>query len=188
MPKNTATPPILQIRMSTFRWKDAQKKVVKTLFDFNLGQHIKTHAITILIFNMIRQKSLHGTVHFPNSVGKILPFFVLTSTRLFYIRSKIFLHIQIKWILLFQMIYCSSFIVHFFIVKLSVYEKSLHLTELGSSSLILSISKKISLMLTHIGNYIGKNNFRKKSMFCYFSREMEGRCLRHVCRVDQALS
>ncbi len=68
------------------------------------------------------------TVHFPNSVGKILPFFVSTSVRLFYIRSKIFLYLGNLWILLFQMIYCSSFIFHVFIVKLSVYEKYLHLT------------------------------------------------------------
>jgi len=31
-------------------------------------------------------KLLNGTVRFPNSVGKILSFFVLTITRLFYIR------------------------------------------------------------------------------------------------------
>ena len=144
---------------------------------------------SIFIFSIGNQdKKLVSTVHFPNSVGKILPCFVSISVRLFYIRSKIFLHIQILWILLFQMIYFSSFIVHVFIVKLSVYKKSLHLTELGSSSLILSISKKISLILTLLIKYIEKLNFKKKSIFPYFSREMEGRCLRHFCTADQALS
>ncbi len=34
-----------------------------------------------------------STVHFPNSVGKFFPCFVLISARLFHIRSKIFLYI-----------------------------------------------------------------------------------------------
>ena len=129
-----------------------------------------------------------GTVHFPNSAGKILPFFVSTSTRLFYIRSKILLHIRILWILLFQMIYCSSFIVHVFIVKSSVYEKYLHPVELEGTSLILPISKKMSLIMPLLIKYIEKLNFKKKSIFPCFSREIEGRCLRRFCRADQALS
>jgi len=86
------------------------------------------------------------------------------------------------------MVYFSSFIVHVFIEILSVYESSLRLTELGSSSLILSISEKFSLILTLIGNYIGKTNFNKKSVFCFFLREMEGKCLRQFCRADEDLS
>jgi len=39
---------------------------------------------------------------------------------------------------------------HVFIVELSVYEKYLPLTELGCSSLILTASKKISLILTFL--------------------------------------
>jgi hypothetical protein len=99
------------------------------------------------------------TVHFPNSVGKILPLFVLTSTRLFYIRSKVFFQIGILQILLFQMIYCLSLIFHIFMVKLSVYENVLHPTELGGTSLILSASRKMSLILRLLIKYIEKLNF-----------------------------
>ena len=106
-----------------------------------------------------------STVHFPNSVGKILHFFVSTRVRLFYIRSKIFFQIRILQILLFQMIYCLSFSFHIFMVKLSVYEKYFHLTELGSSSLILTVSKKMSLILRLLIKYIEKLNFREKSIF-----------------------
>src|ERR1700722_11689139 len=91
-----------------------------------------------------------GTVHFPNSVEKFLPPFVSTSVRLLYIRTKLFLYLANLWILLFQTIYCWSFMFHVFIVELSVYEKYLSLTELGCSSLILTASKKISLILTFL--------------------------------------
>ncbi len=101
----------------------------------------------------------YATVHFPNSVGKILPLFVSTSKRLFYIRSKIFLQIGILRILLFQMIYYLSFIFLIFIVKLSVYEKELDPTELEGTSLILLVSRKMSLILRLLIKYIEKLNF-----------------------------
>jgi hypothetical protein len=128
------------------------------------------------------------TVHFPTSVGKILLLFVSTSTRLFYIWSKIFLQIGILWILLFQIIYYLFVNFHIFMVKLSVYGKELHPTELGGTSLILSVSRKMSLIQRLLIKYIEKLNFRGKYIFWCFSREMEGRCLRHFCRVGQALS
>ena len=109
-----------------------------------------------------------STVNFPNSVGKIVLFSVSTHVRLFYIRSKIFFDIRNLWILLFQMIYDSSFMFRIFIVKLAVYEKYLHLTELGSNSLILTTSEKISLILTLLINYIEKLNFKKKGIFYIF--------------------
>ena len=46
----------------------------------------------------------HGTVNLPNSVENILPSFVSTALRLFYIRSKMFSYLAILWVLLFQMI------------------------------------------------------------------------------------
>ena len=129
-----------------------------------------------------------GTVHFPNSVGKFLTYLLLSSVRLLYIRSKIFSYLGNLWSLLFQMIYYSSCISHFFIAILSVYEKWPHLTELGSSSLILTVSKKISSILTLLINYTEKLNFRKKLYFSCFRLEIEWRCQRHFCRADQALS
>ena len=117
---------------------------------------------------------LIGTVHFPNSVGKFLPFLVSTRVRLFYIRSKIFLQIRILWILLFQMIYYLFVIFHIFMVKLSVYEKELHPTELGGTSLILTVSKKMSLILTLLIKYIEKLNFRKKLFFHVFYERWRG--------------
>jgi len=113
----------------------------------------------------MRWNKMQDTVHFPNFVGKILQLFVLTSTRLFYIRSKIFFQIEILQILLFQMIYCLSSSFHIFMMKLSVYEKQLNPTELGGTSLILSISRKISLILRLLIKYIEKLNFREKSIF-----------------------
>jgi hypothetical protein len=126
--------------------------------------------------SQIPDKSVYST--FPNSVGKFLPFFVSTSVWLFYIRSKIFLYLANLWVLLFQTIYCWSFMLHVFIVELSVYEKYLYLTELVRSSLILMFLIK----------YIEKLNFRKKTIFSCFRWEMKGRCLRHFCRADQTLS
>jgi hypothetical protein len=115
---------------------------------------------------------------------KFSRFFVWRAKRLFYIRSKVFLYIWNLWILLFQMIYAWSFIFHLFMVKLVVYEKHFHLIELGVSSLMLTASAKISLFKTLLVNYIEKLNFR----FSCFSREMKGRCLRHLWRANQALS
>ncbi len=113
---------------------------------------------------------------------KILSFFVWPAKRLFHIRSKIFLYIWNLWILLIQMRNAWSFIFHLFMVKLAVYEKHFHLTELGVSSLIPTASAKISIITTLLVNYIEKN------FFSFFSKEMKGRCLRHFCRVNQALS
>jgi len=79
-----------------------------------------------------------GTVDFPNSAEIVLPLFVSTTTRLFYIRSKIFLQIGILWILLFQMIYCSSFISHIFIVKIAVYEKELQILQAATTGFDLA--------------------------------------------------
>ena len=53
-------------------------------------------------------------------------------------------------------------------VKLSVYEKELHPTELGGTSLILTVSKKMSLILTLLTNYTEKLNVKKKSIFFMF--------------------
>ena len=130
----------------------------------------------------------HTTVHSPNSVGKFLPFVVSTTVILSYIGSKMYLYIPILWILLFQMICCSSPIVQVFIAILAVYETHHRLTELGGSSLFLSASQKRSLITTLLINYIGKFNFMKKRLFSCFRREMERRCMRHFCRADEALS
>ena len=131
---------------------------------------------------------LKHTEDFPNSVGRFISFFLIISTRVFYIRSKIFSYIRNLWILLFQMIYFWSFISHIFMLKLSVYENELHLTELGGTSVILSVSRKMSLILRLLIKYMEKINFREKSIFQCFSREMKGRCLRHFYRASQALS
>ncbi len=76
---------------------------------------------------------------------------------------------------------------HIFILKLSVCGNELRSTELGCNSLILSISRKLSLILRFLINYIEKNTFGEKCFFLYFSRGMEGRYVRQFCRVDQTL-
>ena len=134
------------------------------------------------------KKIKRRTVHFPNSVGKILLLFVLISTRLFYIRSERFFQIGILQILLFQMIYCWSFIFRLFMVKSPVYEKYFHPTELEGSSLILSASKKMSLILRLLIKYMGKINLKKKSFFRSFLSEIKERCLQQFCRANEALS
>ena len=63
------------------------------------------------------------TVDFPNSVEKILPFFVSTALQLFYIKSKMLPYVDILWILLFEMVYYLSDISHIFLVISSIYEK-----------------------------------------------------------------
>ncbi len=90
------------------------------------------------------------TVHFQNSVEKNVSCFVSSGKSLIYVRSKIFLYICNLRILLFQMIYFWSFTIYLFMVKLAVYEKHFHLTELGGSSLITTL----------LVNYIEKLNFK----------------------------
>ena len=59
-------------------------------------------------------------------------------------------------------------------MKSSVYEKFLHPAELGGTSLILPISKKMSLITTLLIKYIEKLNFKKKKYFSvFFKRDGE---------------
>ena len=131
---------------------------------------------------------LKDTVRSPNSVGEILPFVVPTTVILSYIRWKIFLYFPILWILLFQMICCSSLIAQVFTVILPVYEKHRRLTTLGSSFLIQTATQKNSLITTLLINYIEKFNFMGKSIFSCLRWEMKRKCLRQFCRAHEALS
>jgi hypothetical protein len=117
---------------------------------------IKSHQIQI------------NTVLFPNSAENFLSFFIFITATLFYIRSKKFFHIRNLWILLFQMIYIWSLFSHIFILKLSVYGNELRSTELGCNSLILSISRKLSLILRFLINYIEKKYLWRKMFFSIF--------------------
>ena len=160
------------LEITSFRSLSKRNKLTINKTHMSLSASINTAQICYFGSSINRAFTIKTcAVRFPNSVGKILPLFVVTGTRLFYIRSKIFFQIRILQILLFQMIYCLSSSSHIFMGKLSVYEKSLHLTELGSSSLILMASKTISLILTPLSNYIEKFNFRKKNYFSQFFHE-----------------
>ena len=72
------------------------------------------------------------------------------------------------------MIYYLFVIFHIFMVKLSVYGKELHPTELGDTSLILSVSRKMSLILRFLIKYIEKLNFWEKSIFDVFRKRWRG--------------
>jgi len=85
-------------------------------------------------------------------------------------------------------LYYWSLILHAFMEKSAVYEKYLPLSQLGFVSLIMSVSKKLSLITTVLIKCIEKFHFRKKTFFSSFSWEIEERCLWHFCRADETLS
>ncbi len=158
------------------------------LFVHSTHQCLKPLTIREFSWYNFSFEKLINRVHFPDSVGKILSLLVCCGTRLFYIRLKIFFYFYDPWILLFRLIYYWSFILHAFMEKSAVYEKYLPLSQLGFVSLIMSVSKKLSLITTVLIKCIEKFHFRKKTFFSSFSWEIEERCLWHFFRADEILS
>ena len=109
-------------------------------------------------------KELDTRVPIPNFDRKMFAYLHRYRSPLFHTRTKIFFRVHDLWILLFRMVYNSSFGSRIFAEKSAAYGEELHLSLLGVMSLISTLQQ----------NICEKAPFKKKSIFHEFCKKIEG--------------